>query len=818
MAPRFDATRRALDLAVADLLDTTLLRSLGFANRGGYERMWLGQAIHSRYQEETLGADATYQREVVVVHRFEHRFGQTPWQISVSGRIDGLRKEPDGTLVVEEIKSVRRGATLAPHIREMYQRQALLYAWMLASSEGAPENIRAELVLISIGSHDDGTGSDTEREPLDLDVRAIEIGVRRRLNLLIHTWEAGRQAAADRHRAAERLRFPFPEIRPGQEEILAAAETAVANHEHLLLQATTGIGKTVAALYPALRHALANDQRLFVLTAKTTQQEMATAVIRLLDQDGAFRAVRLRAKAKMCANDQIICHEEYCRFAKDYALKLHTSGVIPRLLDDSALLEPDAIFAAAKAAEVCPFEVSLELSGRAQVTVCDYNYAFDPYVSLPDFAADRDLSDTILVIDEVHNLVDRGRGYYSPELSAGAARRAAEGMQRGGEPIHFKLQALCARLAHLIEHAVADALEEGPAGERAVEAPLPEEALWRLRPAFDEAFVDYLEYQRDTKSFRPDDPFVELYFQLLKFLNGVAVSDGAFSHTLERRGGDCRLRVLCKDPSRFLGSVLGRCSSVIGLSATLSPPEFYTGLLGFGAGRTAFVEIRNPFPAENRRVVIDATVETTWKLRGENYGRIAHRLASFVESVPGNCLALFPSYQFLAEVAPKMRLASKRLMIQRQTDSDRERELILEALRTAIFGDIVLAAVAGGAFAEGVDYPGEMLKGVAIIGPCLPGLSLDQELLKAYYQERFDKGFEYAFVVPGLTRVVQAAGRLIRSPADTGVIALFDRRFLATPYRRYLPADWLPEEGASALVGDPGESAAEFFTQIARER
>ncbi|HEV7670520.1 MAG TPA: helicase C-terminal domain-containing protein [Thermoanaerobaculia bacterium] len=818
MAPRFDATRRALDLAVADLLDTSLLRSLGFANRGGYERMWLGQAIHSRYQEETLGVDPTYKREVVVVHRFEHHVGQSVWQVSVSGRIDGLRKEQDGTLVVEEIKSVRRGATLAPHIREMYQRQALLYAWMLASSEEAPEKIRAELVLISIGGHDDGTGSDTEREKLDLDLRALDLGVRRRLNLLIHTWEAGRQAAADRHRAAERLRFPFPEIRPGQEEILAAAETAVANHEHLLLQATTGIGKTVAALYPALRHALANDQRLFVLTAKTTQQEMATAVIRLLDQDGAFRAVRLRAKAKMCANDQIICHEEYCRFAKDYALKLHTSGVIPRLLDDSALLEPDAIFAAAKAAEVCPFEVSLELSGRAQVTICDYNYAFDPYVSLPDFAADRDLSDTILVIDEVHNLVDRGRGYYSPELSSGAARRAAEGMQRVGEPIHFKLQALCARLAHLIENAVADALEEGHAGERAVEAPLPEEALWRLRPAFDEAFVDYLEYQRDTKSFRPDDPFVDLYFQLLKFLNGVAVSDAAFSHTLERRGGDSRLRVLCKDPSRFLGGVLGRCSSVIGLSATLSPPEFYTGLLGFGVGRTAFVEIANPFPAENRRVVIDATVETTWKLRAENYGRIAQRLAAFVENVPGNCLALFPSYQFLAEVAPKMRLQGKRLLIQRQSDSDRERELILEALRTAIFGDIVLAAVAGGAFAEGVDYPGEMLKGVAIIGPCLPGLSLDQELLKAYYEERFDKGFEYAFVVPGLTRVVQAAGRLIRSPADTGVIALFDRRFLATPYRRYLPADWLPEEGAGALVGDPAETAAEFFTQIARQR
>ncbi len=296
----------------------------------------------------------------------------------------------------------------------------------------------------------------------------------------------------------------------------------------------------MAALYPALRYALAHDKRLFVLTAKTLQQEMATAVLRLLNPEGAFRSLRLRAKAKMCANDQVICHEEYCRFAKDYALKLQGSGLVRRLLDEHPTLEPDDVFRAAQATEVCPFEVSLELAGRAQVTVCDYNYAFDPYVSLPDFGADQDLSDAILVIDEVHNLVDRGRGYYSPELSAGAARRAAEMVGRGGEPIHFGIEPLCLELAALIERAVADALEEGPPGERAVEAPLPEERLWRLRPDLDAAFVDYLEHQRTTRTFRADDPFVALYFDFLRFLNGLVVSDAAFSHYVEQRGGDSR--------------------------------------------------------------------------------------------------------------------------------------------------------------------------------------------------------------------------------------------------------------------------------------
>ncbi|HEY4592625.1 MAG TPA: PD-(D/E)XK nuclease family protein, partial [Thermoanaerobaculia bacterium] len=413
MAPRFNSESLTLDLSVADLLDAPMLRSLGFSSRGGYERLWLGQAIHGRYQEQKLKEDPSYRREVVITYTFDHR----GWKVTVQGRADGIRKEPDGTLVIEEIKSVRRGGALPPHVRESYQRQALLYAWMLSRAEDSPA-VRSELVLIAIGS------DETERESLDPNFEALEASVRQRVNRILGAWEAAQKRLAERREAAERLIFPYRETRPGQELILAAVETAVANQEHLLLQATTGIGKTVAALYPALRYALANDKRLFVLTAKNTQQEMATAVLGLLNQDRAFRSLRLRAKAKMCANDQIICHEEYCRFAKDYGLKLVTSGVLAQIYDAHAAIEPDDVYRAAQAAEVCPFEVSLELSNRVQVTVCDYNYVFDPYVSLTAFGPGEDLSDVILVIDEVHNLVGRGRGYYSPELSSQDARRA----------------------------------------------------------------------------------------------------------------------------------------------------------------------------------------------------------------------------------------------------------------------------------------------------------------------------------------------------------------------------------------------------------
>jgi DNA excision repair protein ERCC-2 len=806
MPPRFDSESLTLELAVADLLDPQLARSIGFANRGGYERLWLGQAIHGRYQEEALAADSTYRREVVLRSEFEHR----GWTVVLSGRLDGIRREPDGTRVVEEIKSVRREGQLAPAMRELYERQAHLYAWMLSRDGAGP--VRAELVLIAIGS------SDVERLELETDLEALEREVRQRLNRLFREHESERRAIADRRAAGLALAFPHAELRPGQEAIVDAVEGALRDRSHLLVEAPTGIGKTAAALWPALRFALANDKRLFVLTAKNLQQEMAMRVLRLLGRAGGFNALRLRAKARMCANGEVICHEDYCNFARDYYAKLATSAVVPRLLGEESVLEPDLVFSAAAQAEVCPFEVSLDLAGRAQVVVADYNYAFDPYVALADFGPEGHLGDTVLVIDEIHNLVERGRGYLSPELSAEEAGRAAEAAGQGGAPVHDRLAYVASALAHLIVTEVDAAMLELPPGDGAAETLLPEDRLWGLRQEFDEAFVAYLEYQRETKSFRAEDPFVALYFDFLRFLDGLLVSGDAFSRLAERRGSDRLLRILCKDPSPHLGRILGRTHSTIGLSATLSPPEFYRDLLGFEAARTGTVSIGNPFPRERRRLVVDATVATTWRERAAHAPRLAEHLSAFADQVPGNTLVLFPSFQYLADVAGLLSPRTKRVLVQQRSDSERDREALLQALRGAVLGDVLLLAVAGGVFAEGVDYPGDMLRAVAVVGPCLPVPTLDTRLLQAYYEERFERGFEYAFVVPGMTRVVQAAGRLIRSAEDSGVVALFDRRFLELPYRDHLPADWVPDpDDPRAIAGDPAAAAREFFAAERRD-
>jgi DNA excision repair protein ERCC-2 len=342
---------------------------------------------------------------------------------------------------------------------------------------------------------------------------------------------------------------------------------------------------------------------------------------------------------------------------------------------------------------------------------------------------------------------------------------------------------------------------------------LPLEQLHLLRPAFDEAFIAQLEERRETRSFRADDPFVDLYFELVRFLDTAQAADErSFSFLVKRTRGDASLKILCRDASRFLGQVIQRTHSTIALSATLTPPEFYLELLGFDRTRSSALSLGSPFPHENRRIVVDTSVTTLWRRREENYPAIAARLADMVREVPGNCLALFPSYAFLEQIAGRMPRLEHQILVQRQADDGEAREALLDRLRGTLFSRVLLLSVAGGVFAEGVDYPGDMLQAVIVVGPCLPGVGIEQKLLQDHFEERFEKGFEYAFVVPGMTRVIQAAGRLIRSATDRGVIALLDRRFLDLPYVQYLPTDWIPDEGPRALAGNPAEVARSFFS------
>src|SRR5438132_6247971 len=641
--------------------------------------MWLGQDIHSRRAELRAAEDTNYRAEVHVVHRTTRR----NWNITITGRIDGLSIDRDERRVsVEEVKSIHFDLELEALYRsEKLQRhlyQLLLYSLFLSTQpELAGFAFAPQLGLIDLVS------GESKVVDAEFEAESVAATLEASLDQLLDDVESRHGLLAAKRAFAESLAFPYERMRPFQQEIVDAVERAVRQREALLVSAPTGIGKTMAALYPALRESLKAGKKLFYLTSKTLQQEMAVEALRLLN-DGSFRVLRIRAKQKMCAHTEMICHEDFCPFAARYSEKMEKSGLLSRMATSMSYFDPDLTFELAKSTEVCPFEVSLELIEQADVIVCDYNYIFDPYVGLKAYQQESDYGDCVLIVDEAHNLVDRGRGYYSPELHESAF----------------------------------DAIRKHLIG----------------RNCWIDGWEELLELLRD------------------------------------------HLRQLAE-------------ASEEGSTQTLCEPD-----------RELFVDQR----AEWERA---ATNYISWKI--EN--RIAEEVAEIAVASDGNFLALFPSYAFLREVADRMPPIGKNVMLQRADMTDYERNAMLDILRHKPSRGNLILAVSGGMYAEGVDYRGDMLSGVMVVGPALPTVSFEQELLKRYYDDQYGCGFEFAYLIPGMTRVVQSAGRVIRSETDVGIIALLCKRFAQETYARYFPADWYDESPRELVSRKPAAEIRAFF-------
>jgi Rad3-related DNA helicase len=482
------------------------------------------------------------------------------------------------------------------------------------------------------------------------------------------------------------------------------------------------------------------------------------------------------------------------------------SGLLSGIVTSMSYYDPDITFELSKSKEVCPFEVSLELIEQADVIVCDYNYIFDPYVGLKTYQQDSDYSDCVLVVDEAHNLVDRGRGYYSPELLEKSFDDIRNLMMSrncwidGWEELIEILRSHFTELAEVLEGDVKQALCS-PSRDLFLEQ----------RTEWERVVLEYIGWKIDNRIAEEDDPLIDFYFKLVKFTNLLSEDSDEFAHIVERTNDGLKLKIFCKDPSKFLGRIFDSAHATIALSATLEPFEFYRKTLGFPDKRTAELSLGSPFPRGNRKIVVVSDVDTTYKKRADSYEKIATTVADIADAGDGNFLALFPSYAFLREISERMPPIRKRVMVQRNDMTDYERNAILEILRDAPKRGNLILAVSGGMYAEGVDYEGDMLSGVMVVGPALPQVSFEQELLKQYYDEQYGSGFEFAYLIPGMTRVVQSAGRVIRSERDIGVIALLCKRFTQESYTRYFPADWYEESPRELVTRKPANEIRSFF-------
>ncbi len=796
MAVRIDLKNKRISLGVGDLLAEALATAGRIGGVSAFVRMALGREAHTDHQRSQTAHG--YASEITV----RHKTTVDGFAVTVQGRIDGVfQGKPT---VVEEIKSVVLApllfASLAADTHPHYVEQLRLYCFFIASQEQKPTLGR--LVFINVA---DGARKEFEyAAPFD-DCEALIV---ERVRLLIGQAVAKEQEREHRRATATGLGFPHPKPRRHQDEMIAAVEHALAEGRHLLVNAPSGIGKTAGALFPVVKHALAHDRRVFFVTAKNTQHAVAMETLRKL---ATPTAVAFRAREKMCINSVYACREEFCPFLQMMAVKLERTGTTERLLEQRTVT-PEMLMEAGHGASVCPFELALTLAERTDVIVCDYNYVFDPQVYFRRFFMDEDYSDAVLVIDEAHNLVQRALEYYSPTLHRRQIHELAKNLRHVEPSLARDLRKFLTALddvfdtlarRHGDEHSQLPE-EEMPAAREGdkfvIEA--PRKHFEELKPAFQKLTVRYLLDKATSGRAVPDDPVEDFFGAFGQFCSVLSRDGEEFSCVFDASAHET-IQIVCKDASRLLAERLEGFHSVIAMSATLAPMDFYRQMLGFREERTDAVSLPSPFPPEHRRIVVVPDVLTTFRARGAAYDKIAGIIATTARARRGNYMALFPSYDFMRRVAEHLPAGDWELVVQESRMTDAQRQALLATLTTTEPPKLVLA-VQGGLFAEGVDFAGDLLIGVIVVSPALPQVSFERELMRRYYEQRYGKGFEFAYLYPGMNRVIQSVGRLIRTETDVGVAVLVCQRFKQTQYATLFPPDW-----AESLTETRGPAALE---------
>jgi DNA excision repair protein ERCC-2 len=801
---KFDPATRTFEISVRELAEDDGFSRIGFGRGEGWHRLGLGAELHARVLQERCQARPDYRREV----HLQVRCRVQDWTAQVTGRLDGCAPNADGGWLIEEFKSsyfpAQESRRSGPAF-ERHQRQLLFYCHLWRQLGHLP--VSGALVYVDLAG-----GGESPVE-VAYDESAVDRDLQQRLARCLAMWQAAGRARSQKAAAALHLPFPHAAPRAGQQQMIDAIQETLAAGDHLLAEAPTGSGKTAASLHPALAHGLATGRQVVFLTAKTLQQKMAVSALRAMNSDGAFRTLQVRAKEKMCANDRVICHEDFCPYARDYPDKMEKSKLLDRLREAHRHFDPDTVFAGAKREMVCPFETQLELARRADAIVADYNYVFEPGAALKHLDRE-ELGNAILLVDEAHNLADRARRIFSPELREETLRAAGGSVLLQPGKLFESIAATVGRLAALLR----DAAETLAEGEAIAEIDPPTDALRELWRQWEPDFVRYLAWKREMNLANPEDPILDLHFAWQRLIAVLNLFGPGFACVIERRQSSLRLAIVCLDPSRPLAPTFRAAFSTVLFSATLSPVEMTRRTLGLEKDRTRAITLPPPFPREHRKVMILPQVRTTFAARDKNFGAIAQLLAQMSDAQEGNGLVLFPSYQFLEKVAQRLPPTRARVLVQRPNLAEAERHEILNALAAPPPAGILLLAVLGGIYAEGVDYPGKLLTGVYIVSPALPQVSFERELLRRYFDQTEQAGFEYAYLQPGMTRVIQAAGRLIRSETDRGVIALLCQRFLQEPYVSRLPRDWYDEWPAQLIARHPAEEIRKFFGGAVAEK
>jgi len=743
-----------------------LLRSGDIDNRrrkAPEEAMQEGARIHRAIQR-SMGAE--YEAEVPLVHRID--CGN--YVICIEGRADGIITTD--TVIIDEIKSTYKELERISAPEPVHLAQAKCYAYFYATKMQLRE-IGVRMTYCNIDTeeiryfHESDTYSELENWFLTL------LSEYKKWADFQYDWHVKRQ------QSIKDMQFPFA-YRDGQKELMTYVYQTIYHKKKLFIQAPTGVGKTISTIFPAVKAVgEGKADRIFYLTAKTITRMVATDTISLLRQQGLlYKSVVLTAKEKICFMQEAECNPEYCPYAKGHFDRIN-DAVFDLLLNTDGF-DRETIEFYARIHQVCPFELALDVSLFSDMIICDYNYLFDPYVYLRRFFTEGVKGEYLFLADEAHNLVERGREMYS----AGLIKEDFLALKKLVKPYSTKMEKQLEKcnkelLALKKQSDKACIVEDSGAFVM---------ALSRLQGTISKYLEDH-----DDSPVRKE--VLDFYFEISRFLDVSEVLDDKYvTYSQMQSDGSFLIKHYCVDPSGRLAECMDRGVSSILFSATFLPIQYYKSLLG-GTGQDYEVYAHSAFDASRRKLLIGNQVTSRYTRRGaEEYDRIAAYIHEMILAKNGNYLVFFPSHLFLEEVYLAYLTGYEdeqvTCLVQSERMSESDREDFLSHFEAENEGTLLGFCVLGGIFGEGIDLTRDKLIGALIVGTGLPQVCFEREILKEHFDREGQNGFDYAYRYPGMNKVLQAAGRVIRTKEDVGMVALLDERFLDFRYQRLFPREW----------------------------
>lgn len=733
------------------------------------EVMHTGTRIHKMIQKSKGHG---YIPEVPMDIEYDTEYDKEPVTIKVEGRADGII-EGEGFVTINEIKSMLRDVTKLTEAEYLHVAQAKCYGAIYVMKHDVDKcNIQItycqmETMLMN-EFEEEYTAGELKKWFHELVTEYAKWVVFRM------RWQNIRDASI------KKMKFPF-EYRKGQFDLVKNVYFTILRKKNIFVQAPTGTGKTISTIFPSVS-AVGEKllDKIIYLTAKTITRTVAEETVKILADSGVMlKCVTITAKDKICILPKAECSPEKCMRAKGHYDRVNDA--VYDLLTNEQNISRKLIEEYAEKYSVCPYEMCLDVTNWSDMVICDYNYVFDPNVYLKRFFADEDKNDYILLIDEAHNLIERARNMYSVELDMGLVRDVKKSVKIIAPKLYKALEsvnrAMLAYKRQCDEFSVFDSV-----GALVIK-------VMNVVTAYDDFLRDILKEHPDYAN---RENMFQLYFDMRYFLVISEVLDDKYricgSYT-DR--GEFVITLKCMDPSGMIGEYLAKIRSAVFFSATLLPVKYYMQQLGAASDDYAVYAESSFDPA--RQLILAATdVSARYSRRTkEEYAKIAGYIDGFISVRQGNYIVFFPSYKMLGEVCGFMEEKNGTVYVmQHENMTESEKEEFLENFTAEDGVTKVGLCVLGGVFGEGIDLQDDRLIGAVIVGTGLPMVGDERELFKYYYDEANGKGFEYAYLYPGMNKVLQAAGRVIRTASDKGCILLLDDRFATGQYRSLFPREW----------------------------